>query len=188
MDRGQSLMRNRAGAKSIGAMMPGLTKKAFEKYGFPAAALLLDWENIVGAQLASYTQPEKLKWPRVRDVEPDDDIGADISGYRDLSGATLVVRVDGARSIELQHQAPQLIERINAYFGYRAIVELRIIQAPISVMAASVTETSAKREQPKVTPNLTALGIEDIPTDGLRAALSSMAEGIARKQTLLQDA
>ena len=46
-------------------------------------------------------------------------------------GATLVLRVDGARALDVQYKARQIIERINAYFGYAAVAELRIVQAPM---------------------------------------------------------
>ena len=48
------------------------------------------------------------------------------------SGATLVLRVDGARALDVQYRARQIIERINAYFGYAAVAELRIVQAPVA--------------------------------------------------------
>ena len=39
-------------------------------------------------------------------------------------------RVDGPRAIELQHRSDQILERLNVYFGYRAIAQLRFLQAP----------------------------------------------------------
>ena len=35
-------------AKSVGELVPALTRPAFEKYGFPAAAILTNWEAIAG--------------------------------------------------------------------------------------------------------------------------------------------
>jgi hypothetical protein len=35
-------------ARAVGAFLPRLTRKAFEKYGFSAATLLTDWPAIVG--------------------------------------------------------------------------------------------------------------------------------------------
>ena len=53
------------------------------------------------------------------------------------SGATLVLRVDGGPRLDVQYKARQIIERINAYFGYAAIAELRIVQAPVEREAAA---------------------------------------------------
>jgi hypothetical protein len=107
--------------RTVGSLLPQVTKKALEKFGFPAAAVLTDWPGIVGADIASYTAPERLRWPRHNESED-----------RSVSdGATLLVRVEGPRALELQHQIPQLIERINSHFGFRAITEIRFLQAPL---------------------------------------------------------
>lgn len=113
-------------AKAVGSFVPGLTRKSFEKYGFSTATLLTDWAIIAGRDLASFTLPERLKWPR--HVEAFEDVAAGAGGR---PGATLVLRVDGPRAIEVQYQTGQIIERINAHFGYRAVSEIRFIQAPL---------------------------------------------------------
>ncbi len=50
---------------------------------------------------------------------------------RERDAAVLTVRVDGASGLELQHLAPQVIERINIYYGYRAVGQLKFVQAPL---------------------------------------------------------
>ncbi|MGO9392701.1 DUF721 domain-containing protein, partial [Rhodoblastus sp.] len=45
--------------------------------------------------------------------------------------ATLVLRVSGGMAIEIQHMAPQLIERVNAHLGWRAVGRLAIRQGPL---------------------------------------------------------
>ena len=115
------------GVKAVGSFVPRLTRKAFEKYGFSAASLITDWPAIAGRELAAYAAPERLKWPR--GIEQSHDEAGDTGKGR--PGATLVLRVDGGRSLDVQHNAHQIIERINAYFGYAAIKELRIVQAPL---------------------------------------------------------
>jgi hypothetical protein len=121
--------RRRTGSNSraIGSFVPHLTQKAFEKYGFSAAALLTEWTAIAGPELAGFTQPERLKWPRGVDAYAE--VAADA---RHRPGATLVLRVDGARALDVQYQARQIVERINAYFGYRAVADLRFVQAPVA--------------------------------------------------------
>jgi len=108
--------------RSVGSLVPQVAKKAMEAYGFPAAAVLTDWPQIAGPELAAYTAPERLRWPRHSD--DDEEPGSE--------GATLVLRVEGPRALELQHRIPQLIERINAHFGFLAITAIRILQAPLS--------------------------------------------------------
>ncbi len=115
-------------AKTVGSFVPTLTRKAFEKYGFSASTLLTDWAAIVGNDLAGYTRPERLKWPRAGMThEPIE------AGGRGRPGAVLQLRVDPARALDVQYATAEIIERINSYFGYRAITDLRILQAPVEI-------------------------------------------------------
>ena len=114
-------------ARAVGAYVPKLTRKAFEKYGFSAATLLTDWAAIVGEEIAGVAVPERLKWPR--DVRIREDVEAGAEGR---PGAVLVLRVDPARALDVEYKGRQILERINGYFGYRAIAELRILQAPLA--------------------------------------------------------
>jgi hypothetical protein len=116
-------------AKAVGAFLPALTTKAFRKYGFSMASLITDWPAIAGPELAHCTAPERLKWPRAV-APPDED---DATPSRQRTGATLILRVDGARALNVQYAARQIIERINAYLGYSAIAELRLVQAPVAL-------------------------------------------------------
>jgi hypothetical protein len=50
---------------------------------------------------------------------------------------TLHLRVQGPLALELQHLEPVVLERINGYFGYRAIVKLRIQQGPVPRRASA---------------------------------------------------
>ena len=55
------------------------------------------------------------------------------SSMRRAGGAAVrsLCRRAAAAAIELQHATPQLIERINTYFGHRAIRQLRLLQMPL---------------------------------------------------------
>jgi hypothetical protein len=163
-------------AKAVGSFVPTLTKKAFEKFGFSTATLLTDWERIVGAEIASYTVPERLKWPRA----PAGDYGED-EGTR--PGATLILRVDPARALDIEYRARQVTDRINAYFGYRAVETLRIVQAPVQQgksnpsLPNSGSEASRQRTPESIVGTSASLSSED---EELRAALARLEKGILR--------
>lgn len=158
-------------AKAVGSYVPKLTHKAFEKYGFAAAALITDWEVIVGKETASYTVPERLKWPR--GVGFGEDVEEAQSGR---PGATLVVRVEPARALDVQYRAQQLLERINGHFGYRAVGELRILQAPLPDRSARISAPAPQAGQPIAAPELAGIGDER-----LRRALTALKSGMARR-------
>ena len=154
------------GAKPVGALAARVTAKAFEDHGLSHAALLGDWAAIAGSELAQFTRPERLVWPRRAEA------ASNSSGARQAPrGATLVLRVEGPRAIEIQHIAPQLIERLNTYLGYGAIERIRIEQAPINTPSAE-NPTHSGFEEPGaayVTDDLGAIDDEE-----LRAALARL--------------
>lgn len=160
--------------RAVGTFVPGLTRKAFEKYGFSAATLLTDWATIVGAELSSYTLPERLKWPRAVEA-----YGETESGGEGRPGATLVLRVDGPRAIEVEYRARQIIDRINSFFGYRAVAEMRIIQGPVTAPAKS---TPAVQRPAAGAPRAPAPEIERIDDPGLKEALARLEAGVLARR------
>jgi hypothetical protein len=154
---------------TLGKFIGKLTKKAFEKHGFSAATLLTDWRTIVGNDVAAYTAPERLKWPR--GVEAYSDVSDDGAGR---PGATLVLRVDPVRALDVSYRSRQLIERINAYFGYKAVSELRFIQAPVAELQPQPVVRPPRPEKP--TPQVQA-----VDDEGLREALAKLEATIAAR-------
>lgn len=162
-------------AKTVGSFVPRLTKPAFERYGFSAAALITDWDTIIGSDIAQYTMPERLKWPKRVDLS------AEVAEEdRGRPGATLILAVIAGRALDIQYKAAQLIDRINSYFGYRAVANLRIMQVPHIKPPTAV----AIPPLTPVAPPVTAKPREElaqIAEPGLRAALERMAEGLGQR-------
>ena len=127
--------RPKGGPRAIGAFVERALDKAARERGFATSALLSDWRVIAGVELARYTMPDRIIWPRRhRDWDDDEGRSPHRRGHRS-EGATLVLRIEGPRAIEVQHRATQILERINAYFGYRAVTAMRFLQTPISRVA-----------------------------------------------------
>ena len=154
------------GAKAVGALAARITGKAFENHGLSHAALVGDWAAIVGSELAQFTRPERLVCPRRAEAA-----AAPSAARQAPRAATLVLRVEGPRAIEIQHTAPQLIERLNTYLGYRAIERIRIEQAPLGTPSAEGPKHGGFEEAGAayVTDDLGAIDDEE-----LRAALARL--------------
>jgi hypothetical protein len=94
---------------------------ALAAQGFAASDVIVAWPEIAGERLAGFSRPVKLEWPR--------------RGRADFDArpepATLVVRVEGAFALEMQHLAPLLIERINARYGWRCVGRIVLKQGPV---------------------------------------------------------
>jgi hypothetical protein len=164
-------------ARTVGSFLPPLTRKAFEKYGFSSAALLTDWAAIVGGEIASYTRPERLKWPR--GVESYGEVENSAVGR---PGGTLVLRVDGPRAIELQYKSRQILERINAYFGYRAVAEIRFLQAPIGGEHDRTSQSIASGITVPAVPSANSIAVAD---DALRSALARLQANVLAERSRL---
>jgi hypothetical protein len=124
--------RHSSWARPIGAYAARALDPAARARGFATTALLSEWPAVVGAELAQFTMPDKVVWPKRRDEAGQD---SPQKGHR-VEGAILVLRVEGPRAIEVQHRSGQILERVNAYFGYRAVAEMRIRQAPVTRKAS----------------------------------------------------
>ncbi len=81
------------------------------RHGFAEPEVLLRWAEIVGERLAGLCAPVKVSYSRAREI-----------------GATLIVRAAGARAVEVEHLAPRILERVNQFYGYRAVHRLKITQ------------------------------------------------------------
>lgn len=169
----------RGGAWAIGSFVPRLTRKVFQRHGFASATLLTDWPAIVGPELAAYTQPERLKWPHAP-MKPN---GASEAPSR--RRGSLVLRVDGARALDVHYKGALILERINRHFGYRAVDELRIVQAPVTAQTvgsdpASQHWRATTKPAPRgLTPSPPSLPeIAAISDEGLRSALYGLQAAV----------
>ena len=154
---------------AIGAYVARMLDPIARARGFAITSLLSEWPAVVGEELASFTAPDKLVWPRrIEDREAP----SPQSAWRN-DGAILVLKVDGPRAIELQHRSEQILERVNMYFGYRAIAQLRFLQAPLPKAKSQAPPPLPKVEEPPP-----AAGFADT---GLARALGRLGAGIRGK-------
>jgi hypothetical protein len=162
-------------ARTLGALTPRLTKIAFQKFGFATVQLVTDWPQIVGQRLARTTAPDRIRWPR----RPDDpDLAAAVRGSSAATGgqrqgATVYIRVEPAVALDVQYQTRLILERINAYFGYRAVAEIRLVQGAVGDDRDVPPPPPRRPRTTAPPPPLT--GIAD---DGLRAALERLRAGL----------
>ncbi|MGQ0484432.1 MAG: DUF721 domain-containing protein [Hyphomicrobiales bacterium] len=144
-----------------------LTKAAFARHGFAHAELMAQWPEIAGERLGGQCRPERIRWPRGE------------GEGRQKSGGTLVIRAAAGRGLDLQHETPQIIERINRFYGYGAIAAVRIVQEA----------RPAEREKPQPVRPLDAAAerallakLEAVADPQLKAALVRLGAGALRRR------
>jgi hypothetical protein len=135
---------------------------AFKKQGFASREIVTRWAQIVGAEIARNSEPMRMQWQRKNDEES-------------MPG-TLILRVEGPAAIEIQHQSGLIIERVNRFFGWQAIDNVALRQAPL-------TRQKARKTKPKPDPAAAkrmADSLTGIADDPLRQALGRLGAAVKR--------
>ena len=129
--------------------------------GFAEPQVLTRWAEIVGEHLAGLCLPVKVAYARDRSL-----------------GATLVVHVEGPRAPEVEHLAPRIVERVNQFYGYRAVSRVRLTQtAPAHGFAEPAPGFRATQAASQPGPDEERRAAElaaGIADETLRAALTRM--------------
>lgn len=146
----------------LGEIVARVIEPVTARRGFAKASLVAVWPEIVGPHHAPCTAPEKIVWPR---HAPGDEPPA----------GTLIIRADGPRAIFVQHELPQIVERVNAFYGYRAVAQARIVQGPVATAPAGPPAAPRIDAATSGRVNAELAGIED---EGLRAALERLGRGV----------
>ncbi len=104
--------------KTIGDSLRNINKKFSNRYGKIEYMIISKWPHIVGSFFANHSEPDKIS--RIPNGEND---AGDIIYVNYLH-----INVSPAAALEFQHFKDTIIEKINSYFGYKAINDLRIQQ------------------------------------------------------------
>jgi hypothetical protein len=91
---------------------------ALRTQGFASAEIIARWAEIAGLDVAAHSEPIKINWPRATEGGASEP-------------ATLVLRVEGPAALEIQHSSGVILERVNRFFGWRAIGRIALRQAPL---------------------------------------------------------
>jgi len=134
--------------------------------GFASSDIVASWPELVGERLAAKCEPLKINWPRKT------------SSAVEAEPATLVIKVESAFALDLQHLSPVLIERVNARYGWKAIGKVLLKQGP-------VRKTSVPAPLPPPAPEFVAKArtkVGSLADPALEESLVRLGAGIlARK-------
>jgi hypothetical protein len=111
----------RKGALQIAEVANGIIDPVLARRAGISTALLGSWDEIAGADFTGCSRPEKIAWPR--------NDGYSQGGHQ---AGVLTIACDGARALFLTHAQGELIARINGFFGFPAVRQIRIVQKPVS--------------------------------------------------------
>lgn len=144
--------------RQVAELVPDVGRVAFRKFGFVQSAVVRRWSEIVGERYAGVSAPESIRFPR----------GARSNGVLNLV-------VQGAHAPMMQHIAPEIVERVNRFFGYPAVARIAIRQG--EVPRAPIPAAPAA---PAPVPAELGDSLRAIADPELRAVLEGLAAGVVR--------
>jgi len=157
------LNKPRSQPKPLGQLVARTIEEAFAKQGFASTGIVTHWGEIVGPEIAEHCEPMRMSWPRrVHEDDPEP--------------ATLVLRVEGPVALEIQHLSGVILEKVNRFFGWRAVARIQIRQAPLKRQA---------KKPPPPTPDPAAVArvaaeIGNMADESLRDALARLGASVKR--------
>lgn len=128
-----------------------------------SVALVQSWDEIVGPRVAVSSRPEKIQWGRRRDENDP------------YEPAVLVIACEGLAALHIQHEADEIISRVNAFLGYGAIGRLRIVQKPVRQEKPQRPKLRELNADERAKIKGVVSGIED---DGLRESLERLGASV----------
>jgi hypothetical protein len=149
-------------ARPLADVLRKTIKDAFAKQGFAATELVTRWPEIVGAEIAAHCEPEKIQWPKP-------------FGTEDQQPGTLVLRVEGPTAIEIQHLSKIILERVNRFFGWQAVSDLRLRQAPLGRREKPALPAADHEAAERIAASLT-----EISDEKLRQALARLGAAVGK--------
>jgi len=156
---GRRYERPRGGqARAIADLMPEIGRTAFRRFGFVQSSVVTRWPEIVGPRHARVCAPEAIRFPP-----------------GEKSEGTLQLVVVAAHAPLIQHVIPEIIERVNRFFGYKAVVKVKLRQG--AVKPPPEQKTAAP---PSLRPIPIELGesLRDVGDPELRQVLESLARSL----------
>lgn len=147
-------------ARAVGELMPEIGRTAFRRFGFVQSSVVTRWPEIVGERHARVCQPEAI---RFRPGEKSEGL--------------LQLVVMPAHAPLISHVIPEIIDRVNRFFGYRAVSQVKLRQGTVKAPPSQGPGTAP----PSLRPIPLELGesLRDIGDPELRTVLESLARNLS---------
>jgi hypothetical protein len=160
--------RARRGPQALAQDALGLLRHHLTARGFAQIELVTRWSEIAGAGLAAHCFPYRLS----------------TGGASGASTLTLVA--DDRAALELQHQTPKLIDKINGYFGSTVVSKIKVVAGvvPITNSQRSARRSLTAQEEADLTARVSQIEDPDLRAALTRLGRHALAE--SRKTAILK--
>jgi hypothetical protein len=146
-------------ARAISDLMPEIGRTAFRRFGFVQSSVVTRWPEIVGPRHARVCAPEAIRFPP-----------------GEKSDGILQLVVVPAHAPIIQHVVPEIIERVNRFFGYKAVAKVKLRQGEVKRPSSQEPATAPTSLKP--IPMELGESLRDIGDPELKAVLESLARSL----------
>lgn len=157
-----------SGPRALAAVLPKVAAPALRKRGFAAAEIVTRWAEIAGEEMAAGSAPDHLSFPK-----------------GDRQGGTLYIAASGSVALQIQHQEPSILQRINTYFGYSAVARLSISQTSFRSKPVKTDTPFTPEPGPDQIARIES-ETSVISEPDLRQALHKLGEAVERDRVALK--
>ena len=96
------------GLRAFGNTLPRGIKGILKKNGYNYSEIISKWNILVGKDISDFSYPKSIKITRKN------------------TNGTLVLAVKRGNEITIEYSKKQIIDKINSYFGYQLINEIKL--------------------------------------------------------------
>ena len=132
------------GPRTLGNLVPAITRQTYRKHNPASAQIIADWEIIVGPRVAAMTTPRRLE------------------------RGVLTIGCAGPVAMELHYVGVEIIKRINAHLGGQPVHSLRFTQAGMPRKTAPI------RPSPPEAVQEAEAAVAGLPDGDLKSALAAL--------------
>ena len=97
--------------KKIGNCLPKIVDKNIKEKNFVEVSLIKKWREIIGDDIAKFCWPIKIIFSNIKN-----------------SNGIIFLKTERGRSMEIEFKNDEIIEKLNQYFGYKAIDKISVVQ------------------------------------------------------------
>jgi hypothetical protein len=138
--------------KKVGSSLPKIINKNIKEKNFVEISLIKKWREIIGDDIAKFCWPIKIVFSEINN----------------LNGIIFLKTMRG-KSMEIEFKNEEIIEKLNQYFGYKAIAKISVVQ-DFSIKGTykedKITKKRGKKVQSKV--------INKIKKNNIKTALKKL--------------
>jgi hypothetical protein len=173
--------------RPLSDLVPGLTKDIFGRKNMLFGKMLAEWPQIAGAEMAARTTPMDLRFARAP-ARPSKSKGnvskvptlGDVSAYTGMGQAVLHLAVQPSFALELSYQKSLLVERLNVFFGYPAIKDIKIVQNS-DIMSSNTLPKACTRPVTLQEEQQIESIVSSVQENDLQVALKNLGKAIVSR-------